>query len=161
MQVQSLGWEDPLEEGMTTHHSILAWKIAWTEEPGRLQSMGSQNVRHNWSNWAHILAESIRILEELVHYWETFAMSPPELQSALFCFTSTWELSFRTSKELSIFRRNTLHSEMVRFLETFFLKDNIGKPCPFPHYTQRMKNEDWSSDPNATGSNNQSYSALR
>ena len=47
MQVQSLGWEDPLEEGMTTHHSILAWKIAWTEEPGRLQSMGSQNVRHN------------------------------------------------------------------------------------------------------------------
>ena len=44
MQVQSLGWEDPLEEGMTTHCSILAWRIPWTEEPGGLQSMGSQRV---------------------------------------------------------------------------------------------------------------------
>ena len=40
---QSLGWEDPLEEGMTTHSSILAWRIPWTEEPGGLQSMGSQS----------------------------------------------------------------------------------------------------------------------
>ena len=39
--VQSLGWEDPLEKVMATHSSILAWKIPWTEEPGRLQSMGS------------------------------------------------------------------------------------------------------------------------
>ena len=38
---QSLGWEDPLKKGMTTHSSILAWRIPWTEEPGRLQSMGS------------------------------------------------------------------------------------------------------------------------
>ena len=42
--VQSLGREDPLEEGMATHSSILAWKIPWTEEPSRLQSMGSQRV---------------------------------------------------------------------------------------------------------------------
>ena len=41
-RVQSLGWEDPLEEGMATHSSILAWRIPWTEEPGGLQSMGSQ-----------------------------------------------------------------------------------------------------------------------
>ena len=46
-QVQSLGREDPLEKGMATHSSILAWKIPWTEEPGRLQSMGSQSVGHN------------------------------------------------------------------------------------------------------------------
>ena len=46
-QVQSLGQEDPLEEEMATHSSILAWKIPWTEEPGRLQSMGSQRVRHD------------------------------------------------------------------------------------------------------------------
>ena len=46
-QVQSLGWEDPLEEEMTTHSSILAWGIPWTEQPGGLQSMGSQRVRHN------------------------------------------------------------------------------------------------------------------
>ena len=48
--VQLLGREDPLEEGIVTHSSILAWKIPWTEEPGRLQSMGSQRVGHNWVN---------------------------------------------------------------------------------------------------------------
>ena len=46
--VLSLGQEDPLEEGMATHSSILAWRIPWTEEPGELQSMGSQRVRHDW-----------------------------------------------------------------------------------------------------------------
>ena len=45
--VQSVGQVDPLEEEMATHSSILAWKIPWTEEPGGLQSMGSQRVRHN------------------------------------------------------------------------------------------------------------------
>ena len=45
--VQSLGWEDPLEKGMATHFSILAWKIPWIEEPGGLQSMGKQRVRHD------------------------------------------------------------------------------------------------------------------
>ena len=45
--VQSLGWEDPLEKGMATHSSILAWRSPWTEDPGGLQSMGSQRVRHN------------------------------------------------------------------------------------------------------------------
>ena len=46
-QVQSLGWEDPLEEEMATHSSILAWEIPWTEEPGGLQSMGSQRVGYD------------------------------------------------------------------------------------------------------------------
>ena len=46
MQVWSLGQEDPLKEGMVTHSSILAWRIPRTEEPGRLQSMGLQRVRH-------------------------------------------------------------------------------------------------------------------
>ena len=46
-QVQSLGQEDPLEEEMATHSSILAWRIPWTEEPGELQSMGSQRVGHD------------------------------------------------------------------------------------------------------------------
>ena len=46
-RVQSLGWEDPLEEGMVTHSSILAWRIPWTEEPDGLQSMGLQRVRHD------------------------------------------------------------------------------------------------------------------
>ena len=51
-RVQSLGWEDPLEEGITTHSYILAWRIPWTEEPGRLQSIGWQRVGHDWSDWA-------------------------------------------------------------------------------------------------------------
>ena len=46
-QVQSLGQEDPLAKGMSTHSSILAWRIPWTEEPGGLQSTGSQKVRHD------------------------------------------------------------------------------------------------------------------
>ena len=46
--VQSLSWEDPLEKEMATHSSTLAWKIPWIEEPGRLQSMGSQRVGHDW-----------------------------------------------------------------------------------------------------------------
>ena len=46
--VRSLGQEDPLEKEMATHSSILAWKIPWTEDPDRLQSMGSQRVRHDW-----------------------------------------------------------------------------------------------------------------
>ena len=46
-QVQSLGREDPLENGKVTHSSILAWRIPWTEEPGGLQSMGSQRIRHD------------------------------------------------------------------------------------------------------------------
>ena len=45
--VRSQSQEDPLEDKMTTHSSILAWRMPWTEEPGRLQSMGSQRVRHD------------------------------------------------------------------------------------------------------------------
>ena len=47
-RVRSLGWEDPLEKKMAIHSSTIAWKIPWTEEPGRLQSMGSQRVGHDW-----------------------------------------------------------------------------------------------------------------
>ena len=52
MGVQSLGWEDPLEEGMATHSSILTWRIPWTEEPGGLQSIGLRRVKYNRSNLA-------------------------------------------------------------------------------------------------------------
>ena len=52
--VQSLGWEDPLEEGMATHFSILVWRMPWTQEPGELQSKGSHRVGYNWSNLASV-----------------------------------------------------------------------------------------------------------
>ena len=60
--IQSLGGEDPLEKGMATHSSILAWRIPWTEETGRLQSMGSQRVGHNRaSNIFMVRIEDLRI----------------------------------------------------------------------------------------------------
>ena len=52
--VQSLAWDDPLEKGKATHSSILAWRIPWIEEPGRLQPMRLQRVRHDWSYLAHV-----------------------------------------------------------------------------------------------------------
>ena len=54
-QVQSLGWEDLLEMEMVTHSSALAWKTPWMEEPGGLQSMGSQRVRHDWVTSLHFI----------------------------------------------------------------------------------------------------------
>ena len=53
IRVRSLGQEDPLEKEMATHSSTLAWRITWREEPGRLQSMGSQRVGHNWATSLH------------------------------------------------------------------------------------------------------------
>ena len=63
--VWSLGWEDPLEEGMATHSSILAWRIPLTEEPGRLQSMGSQNVRHVWVTKHAWTATVLKLFQEV------------------------------------------------------------------------------------------------
>ena len=61
-QVQSVGWEDLLEKEMATHSRILAWKIPWMEEPGRLQCMGSQRVGHDW------VISLYRWLVHTVHY---------------------------------------------------------------------------------------------
>ena len=58
-QVWSLGWEDHLEKEMATHSTILAWKISETEEPGGLQSMGSQRVRHDWATNTHFMSTFI------------------------------------------------------------------------------------------------------
>ena len=57
-RVRALGWEDPLEKEMAIHSSTIAWKIPWTEEPGRLQSKGSQRVRHDW-----VTSLSMKIME--------------------------------------------------------------------------------------------------
>ena len=54
-QVQSLGWEDPLEKEMATHSSILAWKIPWVEEPSRLQSMGLQRVGQDFQTIVEVM----------------------------------------------------------------------------------------------------------
>ena len=68
MWVQSLSQEDALEEGMATHCSILAWRIPWTEEPGRLESMGSQRARHDWSNIACAQASTLCYSETIMKF---------------------------------------------------------------------------------------------
>ena len=67
IQVQFLGWEDPLEKGMATHSSILAWRILWPEEPGGLQSMGLQRVGHNW------VTDTFKKISALV-CWHVFSL---------------------------------------------------------------------------------------
>ena len=68
-----LGWEDPLEKGMATYSSILAWRIPWTEKPGRLQSTGSQRVRHDWSDWVHL---HVFLDKWLVYYYKMLFFIP-------------------------------------------------------------------------------------
>ena len=65
-QVWSLHWEDPLEKGMATHSSILAWRIPWTEEPGGLQSRGLQRVRHDWATNIFTLLTKVCIVKALI-----------------------------------------------------------------------------------------------
>ena len=77
--VRSLGWEDPLEKGMATHSSILAWRILWTEEPGGLQSMGSERVRQDWV---------------ITHTLDTFIWLPAYHQLASYNYHQVTQLSF-------------------------------------------------------------------
>ena len=80
-QVRSLGWKDLLEKGLATHSSTLAWKIPWTEEPGRLQSMGLQRVGQNWAT-------------SLSHYKNVVATDffPPWTSFLFLTFSGHWTL---------------------------------------------------------------------
>jgi len=69
--VQSLGRKDPLEEEVVTDSSILAWRIPWTEEPGRLQSTGSQRVGHDWSDLAHSYRHTFLLPKQKHHNSQT------------------------------------------------------------------------------------------
>ena len=72
--VQSLGWEDPLEKEMATHTCILAWRAPWREEPGGLQSMGSQRVRHDWVTNTYILFQYTFPPRFIIGYWIQFSV---------------------------------------------------------------------------------------
>ena len=89
--VQSLGWEDPLEKGMDTHSSILAWRIPWREEPGRIQFMGSQRVGHNWgTNTTPFAMKSSMILAFfwMLSFKPAFSLSSFTFIKRLFCSSS-------------------------------------------------------------------------
>ena len=98
MPVRSLGQEDPLEKDMVTHSSVLVWRIPWTGEPGRLQSLGLQRVWHNWSDLPCMHTQLLHIKltniqkEYEIHivsfkkqpiYWVCVTMPPSEKRNIL------------------------------------------------------------------------------
>ena len=85
--VRSLGQEDPLEKGMATHSTILAWRIPWTEEPGGLQSMRSQRVRHDWTTDTFTLYMFLWCRWSFCHHPSLSTMLSPVAKNymALFC----------------------------------------------------------------------------
>ena len=81
-RVWYLGWEDPLEKGMATHSSTLAWRIPWTEKPSGPQSIGLYRVRHDWSNW----------LDKMVEWsFEDQVMVPEDLLLTYYCVSTLWD----------------------------------------------------------------------
>ena len=78
-QVQSLGQEYPLEKGMTTHSSILPWRIPWTEKPDGLQPMGLQRVGHNWTTNTLILSNASIALLDFIMYIRKAALLPVKI----------------------------------------------------------------------------------
>ena len=80
-QDRCLGWEDSLEKEMATHSSILAWRIPWTEEPGGLQSMGSQRVEHGWATKQGTLPAQTEYVSLM------YKMVPAAWKNHLFAFT--------------------------------------------------------------------------
>ena len=94
--VQSLGQEDPLEKGMATHSSILAWRIPWTEQSGRLWSMESQRVGHNWSALAHKCSPYISTRQKCLMHSSSLILSFHRMNSGEYlliqdhCCLSFW-----------------------------------------------------------------------
>ena len=132
-RVRSPGWEDPLEKEMAAHSSILAWKIPWTEEPGGLQSTGSQRVGHNLATKQH-RGYMFYPLGELWNYYHVAILKPnlkvkPLKQlyffyvlSRKFCQASTYVrfLCINVNVNLQVFLcRNYIHSNLT------FLKKNV------------------------------------
>ena len=92
--VQSVGWEDPLEKGMATHSSILAWRTPWTKKPGRLLSTGSQRVIYNWMifislTYIHSFLDSFAI-QAITEYWEFPVLHRGSLSVIYFIYSNMY-----------------------------------------------------------------------
>ena len=106
LQVWFLGWEDALEKGMATHSSFLACRIPWTEEPGWLQSMGLQRIRHEWATntftFSLILVCFISIFTCLRYYFSyDFFFDPLVVQWCVVISTHMWVFQFSSLKNFS------------------------------------------------------------
>ena len=114
-RVQSLGWEDPLEKEMAIHFRTIAWKIPWTEEPGRLQPMGWQRVGHDWATSLHFHSLLISILimytcNTLSRAW-TKKSSPAldhvkvKLLSRVHLFATPWTVAYQAPLSMGFSRQ--------------------------------------------------------
>ena len=115
MWVRSLGLEDPLEKEMATHSSILAWRIPWTEEPGGLQTTGSQRVRHNWSDRAHTHTSENR---DLLLYFRPRPRNPAPIS---FLFLPCLMLPFFSLSIILTTFRHDLFKSLPRLDPNLFL----------------------------------------
>ena len=111
--VPPLGWEDPLEEGMATHSNILAWKTPCTEEPGRIQSMGLQRVRHDWATSLFFF------LAQLLHWFAIFLRTVKSWHFALEAVYSLYHsLTSPTFPAFWLFAHSLLHWPPLPFLHS-------------------------------------------
>ena len=126
--VWPLGWEEPLKKGVATHPSILAWRISWTEEPGRLQSMESQRIGYNWAtniftfdrkNRIHISLQYPRINTKLDHIY-SHKININNLKE----FKSQNILNNHNGIKLKTNNRKRIESEKSWELTTYFKKTN-------------------------------------
>ena len=98
--VQSLGQEDPLEKVTAIHSSTIAWKIPWTEEPGRRQSMGLQRVRHDWATSLH---NDFKLIVSLYKPFEVDLQKYEKMDSSAL---SGWEIRTHLSQRAILSRNN-------------------------------------------------------
>ena len=124
MQVWPLGWEDPLEKEMAPHSSALAWKIPWIEEPGGLQSMGSQRIRHDWvTEHVHLHAHTCTH----IHTHTLTHISCNNSEGKSYAYTSTFQ-------EKRLNRKPEYHhvaAAPCHFLTSYYKREMIsGKNCP-------------------------------
>ena len=139
-QVQPLGWEDPLEEGMATHSSILAWRIPWTERPGRLQSTGSQRVGCDWAASASMstsrFGECSGEEKQILVLLESFSVQPKMKEGSVINSRERWAhlcdlicLAQSDSSRNTVLRLNFLYLTLC--LELFFLSAHKLVPLHF------------------------------
>ena len=126
-RVQSLGWEDPLEKEMAAHSSIIAWKISWTAEPGRLPSMGSQ--RHDWATSRSLSQQCYKLCQG---YFLLLFTVPTWLVGLLFSCVPHWAWwgGLKESwKEMSRDKRTIHVNDPVGQTSILILQEN--KTCLF------------------------------
>ena len=136
MRVWSLGQEDPLEESMAIHSSILAWRILWTEEPGGQPSIVSQRDRHGWSN----LAEHSTWIDYIYMYIKLSILCYYAILHSLFCCSKSSRFEHLESFQLALMF--LLLSTLLYFWSTFIFPETtwcsrLNLHLPFIHFWNR------------------------